>query len=298
VAAEQAWLAQGAELEALKRRNAELAQALDGERSSVEGARGRVAALEADLQVTTRELTRTASERDQVLEVAQSERRGREEALAGVARLQAETARLAELETQASEAARLRRELGQAHEIIQQRTQQAESAARQAHDAAAERERLRERFELENSRLSAELSRREAEAQAARRRAADLEQELAARIARFDEATSRADLERQSRSRDIAEAEKRHGEEVGRLKATLVDLERRLEGSARAEAQWRRRASDLEKRAAASPPVPPGEVARLGEKVRLLEEELSDLREENDFLNGEVARFTQKNKTG
>ena len=295
VAAEQAWLAQGAELEALKRRTGELAQALDGERSSMEGARGRVTALEGELQSSTRELARTASERDQVLEVAQSERRAREQAVARVTQLEAETARLAELETQAAEATRLRRELAQVHEILQQRTQQTEAAARLAHDTSAERERLRERFELENSRLAADLTRREAEAQGARRRVAELEQDLATRGARAEEASAKMEAERQGRGRELAELEKRHAEELARLRANLVDLERRLEGSARAEAQWRRRAGESEKRAAAQQGAP-AELARLGERLHRLEEEVTDLREENDFLNAEVARFTQKSK--
>jgi cell division protein FtsB len=37
-------------------------------------------------------------------------------------------------------------------------------------------------------------------------------------------------------------------------------------------------------------------LATLQARLAAVETELSDLREENDFLNGEVARYTQKNR--
>ena len=44
------------------------------------------------------------------------------------------------------------------------------------------------------------------------------------------------------------------------------------------------------------PPWTAPALAALQARVAGLESELSDLREENDFLNGEVARYTQKNR--
>ena len=40
----------------------------------------------------------------------------------------------------------------------------------------------------------------------------------------------------------------------------------------------------------------PAEVAKLKARVEKLAEESEELRSENDFLNGEVARYVQKNK--
>src|SRR5690606_40415730 len=66
------------------------------------------------------------------------------------------------------------------------------------------------------------------------------------------------------RSADAAEAERRHGAEVARLRAAMVDLERHLESRARAEIQLKRRIQDLERAAQAKPPAAdPAEVARL-----------------------------------
>jgi len=49
----------------------------------------------------------------------------------------------------------------------------------------------------------------------------------------------------------------------------------------------------LEKKGAGAAPE---ELAQLQQKVGTLEEELQDLRGENDFLNSEVARYHQKSK--
>jgi hypothetical protein len=65
------------------------------------------------------------------------------------------------------------------------------------------------------------------------------------------------------------------------------------------EQQLKRRIGELEaavKSAAAAPAVDGPALAALQARVAELENELSDLREENDFLNGEVARYTQKNR--
>ena len=40
----------------------------------------------------------------------------------------------------------------------------------------------------------------------------------------------------------------------------------------------------------------PAELAKLKAKLAKVEEDVQDLRSENDFLNGEVARYVQKNK--
>ena len=51
--------------------------------------------------------------------------------------------------------------------------------------------------------------------------------------------------------------------------------------------------AELEKR---GPGGAPEDLAKVKQRIAALEEELEDLRGENDFLNGEVARYHQKNK--
>ncbi len=61
----------------------------------------------------------------------------------------------------------------------------------------------------------------------------------------------------------------------------------------------KKRIQELERTAAAAgrPAAPePAEVARLKAQLAKLFGELQELRSENDFLNGEVARYVQKNK--
>jgi regulator of replication initiation timing len=60
----------------------------------------------------------------------------------------------------------------------------------------------------------------------------------------------------------------------------------------------RKRVQELERAAAAPRPAAadPAEIARLKQALQKLAEEEEELRGENDFLNGEVARYVQKNK--
>jgi CheY-like chemotaxis protein len=292
-AVEQSYLAQRAELEAARRHAAELAASLEEGRTSTEGVRGEVARLQAELGAATRKLTHAVAERDQMAQRAEAESRGREEAMAAVARLEGETARLAELESRASDAARLKRELAQAQELLQQRTQQVQSASRSAHDATAERERVRERLELDNERLQGEVAKRDSEVSALKRRLAELEQDRAGREAESRKAVSESEAQRRGRVEETVEAEKRHLAEASRLKGALVDMERRLEAVGRAESQAKRKLQELEKKGAGAAPE---ELAQLQQKVGTLEADLQDLRGENDFLNSEVARYQQKNK--
>jgi predicted RNase H-like nuclease (RuvC/YqgF family) len=57
---------------------------------------------------------------------------------------------------------------------------------------------------------------------------------------------------------------------------------------------------DLEKAAAARPAAPaaadPAEIVKLKALLEKVRDEIEELRGENDFLNGEVARSVQKNK--
>jgi hypothetical protein len=119
--------------------------------------------------------------------------------------------------------------------------------------------------------------------------------ELATLDAQAAGALAEAHARRQSVADEAAEAERRRQADLARHKQALVDLERRLESSARAEGQARRRIVELEKERA--------ERSAQGDRLAAVEqalaharEELEDLRTENDFLNGEVARYAQKNR--
>jgi chromosome segregation ATPase len=81
----------------------------------------------------------------------------------------------------------------------------------------------------------------------------------------------------------------------------MVELEKHLETRARAELTLKKRVQELEKASAKPPPAPApkadaAELATLKARVAKLGEELEELRGENDFLNGEVARYQQRNK--
>lgn len=78
----------------------------------------------------------------------------------------------------------------------------------------------------------------------------------------------------------------------------MVELERNLEQRARSELTLKKRVQELERgpgKASYQGP-PPEEVAKMRLDLDRLAEEAEDLRGENEFLNGEVARYTQKNK--
>jgi cell division septum initiation protein DivIVA len=81
----------------------------------------------------------------------------------------------------------------------------------------------------------------------------------------------------------------------------MVDLEKHLEARARSELQLKKRVQELERttHASAARPPPladPAEIAKLKARLEKLTEDVEDLKSENDFLNGEVARYQQKNK--
>ena len=81
-----------------------------------------------------------------------------------------------------------------------------------------------------------------------------------------------------------------------------MELERRLEASARAEVLLRKRQGELERIAAervgadrAAQAASERLAAAEAELVRV-REEIGEMRGENEFLNAEVARYHQKNK--
>jgi chromosome segregation ATPase len=127
----------------------------------------------------------------------------------------------------------------------------------------------------------------------------DLERDGAAREAAYRKSGQELEERRKAIAASASEAEQRHGAEVTRLKGAMVELEKHLEARARAELQMKKRLQDLE-RAAQARPAPaaadPAALQQLKAKAEKLAEEIEELRGENDFLNGEVARYVQKNK--
>jgi chromosome segregation ATPase len=306
VAAEHAFHAKVAELAASDQRVRDLGAALDEGRVSVEGTRGELARVETARGDAEKRSAQLKAERDQLGREVEGARRdteaAREETQAERERtrkLQAEIARLAKLEPVAEEASRLRRDVQSLKELVQQRTLAAESAARAAQGAGAERARVEERLAVEGGRLQAQVARLEQEIAGARRKVEELERDGAAREAALRKAGQDAEERRKQVAAAAAEGEQRHGSEVARLKAAMVDLERHLEVRARAELQLKKRLQDLE-RAVQARPTPaalePAELAKLKAVTQKLAEEVEELRSENDFLNGEVARYVQKNK--
>jgi len=213
-------------------------------------------------------------------------------------KLEAEVQRLARLEPVAEEAARLRKEVATLRDIIQQRTTVAESSSRQAQSAAADRARLEERLAVESGKLQAQVARLESELGATRRRADELDRIVLARDVALKKAAAELEDRRRTQAGGTADAEKKHAAEVARLKAAMVELEKHLEARARAEMQLKRRLQELEKGAKGAPGAAgePADAARLRAQLGKLAEEIDELKGENDFLNGEVARYVQKNK--
>jgi chromosome segregation ATPase len=82
---------------------------------------------------------------------------------------------------------------------------------------------------------------------------------------------------------------------VQRTQAALVELESRLEARARADAATRKRVAELEKERAEATALA-GRLVSAQEALSRARAELEDLRSENEFLNGEVARYHQRNK--
>ncbi len=306
VASEHAFHAKAAELAATEQRLRDLAAALDEGRATAEGTRGELSRVETARGDAERRAAQVQAERDQLVREVDGARReadaARDETRAERDRtqqLQGEVARLAKLEPVAEEAARLRRDLVSLKELVQQRTQAAESAARAAHAAGAERGRVEERLAVEGGRLQAQVARLEQEIAGARRKVEELERDGAAREAALRKASQDAEQRRRQVASTAADAEQRHGAEVTRLKAAMVDLERHLEVRARAELQLKKRVQELERAVQARPTAAaadPAEVAKLKAKMAKMAEDIDDMRGENDFLNGEVARYVQKNK--
>jgi ParB family chromosome partitioning protein len=317
VALEQAYGALQAELQAARKRAEELAQLLDERNATVEEVQGQVARITRELSEASHREARLAADKAELAQKVASELQAHERTAGALAALQAESDRLRALEPAAQDAPRLRRELAVAQELLQQRTQQVETAARSAHQATADREKLRERAAVEIQNSVGELARRDSEVASLRRRLAELESERTAREAESRRLQEEVLSARRARAEEAAEAERRGGAEAarleaeaerrlhaetGRLRAALVELERRLEASVRAEGALRRRISELERghsdrgladRAAAAA----GErLAAAEQELARLREELEEMRSENDFLNGEVARYHQKNK--
>jgi chromosome segregation ATPase len=317
VALEQAHGALQAELASAQKRAGELAQLLDERSATMEEVQGQVARLTRELSESGHREARLAADKAELSQKVAAEIQAQERAAAALAGLEAEVDRLRTLEPAAQEAPRLRRELAMAQEILQQRTQQAEVAARAAHQATADREKLRERAAIEIQGHVGEIARRDSEIAALRRRLGDVDGETAARLsesrrleeevqalrrARAEDAAEAARRTRAEAERAAAEGEQRLLGETQRLRAAMVELERRLEASARAEGALRRRVAELERgqagraqvdRAAAAAAE---RVAAAEQELARLREELQEMRSENDFLNGEVARYHQKNK--
>jgi chromosome segregation ATPase len=155
---------------------------------------------------------------------------------------------------------------------------------------------MEEQLASERGRLASEASRVQAELEAERRRVAEMQEERAGWDSERKRLQSEVDDRRRGHASDSAETEKRQAAEVARLKAAMVELERHLESRARAELQLKKKVQELEKAAKAGGASDPGEAARQKAAVSRLEEEVTELRGENDFLNGEVARYVQKNK--
>lgn len=306
VAVEHAYQAKVAELAAAEHRIADLGAALDEGRASAEGTRGELSRVEAARAEAERRAAQLAAEKDQLGKEILAARRETEN-VGGQLRaeqdrgeqLTAEVARLSKLEPVAEEAARLRKEVALLKDLVQQRTAAAESAARAAQTAAAERARLEERLAVEGGKLQAHVARLDQELAQARRRIQDLERDGAAREGALKAASQEAEDRRKAMAATAADAEQRHAAEVSRLKGAMVELERHLEARARAELQMKKRLQELERTAQARPAAAaadPALVQQLRASLEKVSGELEELKGENDFLNGEVARYVQKNK--
>ncbi len=299
IAAEHAHQAKVAELAEAEQRIRELGTSAEGtlgELAQVEAARADAARRAAQLQADRDQLGREVEGARRETEAAREETRLERER---TEQLSAEVARLGLLEPVAEEASRLRKDVATLKELVQQRTAAAESGARAAQAAAAERARAEERLSVEGARLQAQVGRLEEELAAAARRVEELNRDGAAREAALRKAGQDAEERRKAVAASAAQAEQRHGAEIARLKGAMVELERHLESRARAELQMKKRLQELERAAsgrAAPAAADPAEVQKLKASVAKLTEEIGDLRGENDFLNGEVARYVQKNK--
>ncbi len=269
IAVEHAFQVKEAELVAAENRVNDLTQALDDGRATAEGTRGELARVESGRAEAERRAAEAMAARDQLMREMEATRRAGEADRERLKRLDGEVQRLAKLEPVAEEAARLRKEVGSLREMVQHRTQAAESASRAAQTAAAERAKVEERMAVEAGKLQGGVTRLDADLTAARRRLAEVEAERNARTAEL--ARAKAELDRlqgemtrlgasvdarqKAASTQAGGLEQRHQAEVARLKAAMVDLEKHLEVRARAEMAAKKRVQELEK--AAAVPGPP-----------------------------------------
>jgi CheY-like chemotaxis protein len=280
-----------AEMAARDKREAEARRAAE---ASDEALRGEVAEARARLDALTGELAEVAARAAGLEKEAGSERERAQ-------RLEGDLGRLNGLEGAAEEAAKLREEVARLRrdalglrELAKQRTLAAESAIQAAKTAQARSKAADERLAAERARLEGELARLDTELTSARSRADAAEAERNEALAALER---KGKDEERLRSLGNAELEKRHASELARLRAALSESERRLEAGVRAEHKLRARVIDLEKAPRPAPPQAEGpEASELKARLKKLGGELADLREENEFLNGEVARFQQKSR--
>jgi CheY-like chemotaxis protein len=312
LAAEHAHQARTAELESAETRIGDLTRALEEGRATAEGTRGELARVESGRAEADRRTAEAVASRDQLARELESMRRNGEAERDRLKRLEGEVQRLAKLEPAAEEAARLKKEVASLREMVQQRTQAAESASRAAQAAAAERAKMEEKSAIEGGRIQGSLTRLEADLGVARRRLQEVESERNSRTAELARAkaeldranhevarlSAASDARQKAASAEAGDLEQRHQAEVTRLKAAMVDLEKHLEARARSEMAAKKRVQELERAVAAKPAAAadPAEVARFKVALEKLKEEVEELKGENDFLNGEVARYVQKNK--
>jgi chromosome segregation ATPase/DNA-binding NarL/FixJ family response regulator len=285
--AEQSLDARNKELKAAERQAEEMAAALDEGKASVQGVQGEVSRLQSELAVATRKEAQLASEREQLVEKVRSEGAAREEAESTVGQLQGELDRVKQSIAANGDPARLKRTLARAEEVLQQKTREAQASAQAAKEAVAERERIQDELAGQIANLASQLARKESELTALRRKMAQAEaaggQEESRRMA------AELDAQRRAHMQETVELERRHVAEVSRLKGVMGELEKHLETRARLEAKLRRRIEELEEE-----PTAPGAV--VDGNVEKLQQDLDELRGENDFLNAEVARYHQKNR--
>jgi len=283
--------AQGRRLQAeLGARAAREEEARKAAEAAEETLRGDVEHARARLEALTGELAEVAA-RAAALEKEAGQEREKARKLEGdVGRLSRLEPAAAQAEKLREEVAQLRKQVASLTEMARQRAAAAEAAAQAVRSAQTRARSGEERLAAERARLEGEVAKLEAELASARGRAEAAEgerEDLRKRVERQGE-----DEERR-RQLNAAEVEKRHATEAARLRAALGEVERKLEGALRSEAKLKARVAELEKKGQA-PADRSAEVARLEESVRKLGVELVDLREENEFLNGEVARFQQK----
>jgi chromosome segregation ATPase len=299
--AEQALSAREAELAAEHARVAEQAGAIEAGKATAQGVRGELARAESGRAEAVHRAAEAEAEARRLATEVEALRGhdavGRER----VARLELEVARLAPLEPVAAEVVRLRKELPALKELVHQRTQAAEAASRAAQAAASDRAKLAERLSIDTGQLQSEVRRLEGEAAQATRKLADAEQAAAVAKAEMQRERLAGEQARNTFRDGAAQAEKRHAADLARVKGTAAELERHLEGRAKIEHQLKRRITELEaaiKGGAGAPAeaMDSTVMASLQARFAELETELDDLRDENEFLNGEVARYTQKNR--